>query len=306
MPEEGTLDPWVADWLEANPVSLRMRDVLEPARSLQSPFPVTRDVASVTDELVDGVLVRIYEQGSRPTGLVVYFHGGGMCLGSVGIMDNFARELAHATGAVIVSVNYRLAPEHPFPAGLDDCEAVTRWAVVNADRFGVPASSVIVAGESAGGTLSAAVTLRLQHDDGVALAGQVLIYPAVDSGSWNTPSRREFAALTMYEDELDWVWNAYTGGRDLDDDPFAAPLRAKSLAGLPPAMVVLGGCDFLRDEGRLYAERLREAGVETEEICYPGQIHGFMNHMFPAATDAFRQIGTWVRARFEPETSEVR
>ena len=127
----------------------------------------------------------------------------------------------------------------------------------------------------------------------------VLIYPAVDDGSSVLASRQEFAGLTMYEDELDWIWNAYTGGRDLVGDPFTAPLHAASLVGLPRALIILGGCDFLRDEGRLYATRLREAGVETEDICYPGQIHGFMNHMFPAAADTDEQIGTWVRATFD-------
>ena len=297
MTDEGTLDPWVADWLEANPVSFRMRDVLEPARSLESPFPVTREVGGVSDEHLDGVLVRIYEPTRAPTGLIVYFHGGAMCIGSVGIMDNVARELTHATGAIVLSVNYRLAPEDPYPAGLDDCETVTRWALANSERFGVPGTAVMVAGESAGGTFSAAVALRLQHDDDARLAGQVLIYPAVASGSSPTASRKEFAELTMYDDELDWVWNAYTGGRDLDDDPFAAPLKAPSLVGLPPTLIILGGCDFLRDEGRLYAERLHEDGVDTEDVCYPGQIHGFMNHMFPAAADAYAEVGRWVRAR---------
>jgi acetyl esterase len=110
------------------------------------------------------------------------------------------------------------------------------------------------------------------------------------------PSRQQFASLTMPEGEMEWVWKAYTGGRDLDGDPIAAPLVAKSLADLPPALVILGGCDFLRDEGRLYAERLREDGVDAEDVCYPGQIHGFMNRMFPAADDAYERIGTWVRA----------
>ncbi len=181
MIDEGTLDPWVADWLEANPVSFRMRDVLEPARSLDSPFPVTREVGDVRDEMVDGVLVRIYEPQRDPSGLIVYFHGGAMCIGSVGIMDNVAREITHATGAVVLSVNYRLAPEHPFPAGLDDCEAVTRWALANTGRFGVAASLVVVAGGCAAGPsrpLSPAdcSTCRSRRP------WAVLIYPAVDDG----------------------------------------------------------------------------------------------------------------------------
>ena len=298
MTDEGVLDPWVADWLEANPTTYRMRDILEMARTTESPWPVSREVGAVTDEIVAGVPVRIYEQQGAPTGLVVYFHGGAMCVGSIALMDNVARELAHGTGAVVVSVEYRLAPEHPYPAGLDDCEAVTRWALANTERFGISPSRVVVAGESAGGTLTAGVTLRLRDDTDTRLAGQVLIYPALDTGSSTLPARRRFAPLTMADDEMDWVWNAYTGGRDVDFEPGVAPLHAESLAELPPAFVVLGGCDFLRDDGRLYAGRLRGAGVEAEDVCYPGQIHGFMNHMFPASVDAYERIGAWVRAVF--------
>ena len=238
----------MAEWLETNP-SYRMQDILEMARTAESPWPVTRELGRVTDEVVDGVPIRIYEPEGEPTGLIVYFHGGGMCVGSIALMDNVAREIAHATGAVVVSVEYRLAPENPFPAGLDDCETVTRWALGQTQRFGVSPDNVIISGESAGGTHTAAVSLRLRDDPDVALAGQVLIYPALDNGSSTLPSRKEFAGLTMTEDEMDWCWNAYTGGRDLDDDPFAAPLQAESLAGLPPAFVVLGGCDFLPRRG---------------------------------------------------------
>ena len=125
----------------------------------------------------------------RPTGLVVYLHGGGFCIGSIGLMDNVARELAHCAGAAVVSVEYRLAPEHPFPAGLDDCEAVTRWALANTARFGVRRDHVAVAGESAGGNLATAVALRLRGDADPPLAGQVLIYPVTDSAVGD-PRRR--------------------------------------------------------------------------------------------------------------------
>ena len=301
MDDEGVIDPWVTEWMAAHPeratpLTDLSPEILELARG---PFgePPTRDVAHVIDEDVDGVPVRVYRNDETPTGLVVYFHGGGFVIGSIGLMDNVAREIAHASGAVVVSVEYRLAPEHPYPAGLDDCEAITRWAVANAERFGVAPSCVAVCGESAGGNLAAAVALRLRGDADVALGGQVLVYPAV-AGSREHASTREFDGLVISIAGGEQFWSAYSGGRDIDDDPCAAPLSAPDLVGLPPALVVLGGCDMLRDEGRAYAQRLRDDGVDVDEVCYPGQPHGFVNFGFPAADEAFARIGTWLRATF--------
>ncbi len=181
--DEGVLDPWVAEWVTANAAMMEQPDeytpeYLEMARPAGCPFP-TYEMAKVTDEAVEGVPVRIYEHNEPPTGLVVYFHGGGFCTGSIGLMENIATGIARHAGVVVVSVGYRLTPEDPYPAGLDDCEKVTRWAVANAPRFGASEETVAVAGESAGGNLSAAVALRLRDGGGPTLAGQVLIYPAV-------------------------------------------------------------------------------------------------------------------------------
>jgi acetyl esterase len=260
--------------------------------------PVTREIANITDEVVEGIPIRIYRGDSQPTGMIVYFHGGGFCIGSIGLMDNVARELTHATDAVVISVEYRLAPEHPYPAGLDDCETITRWAFANATRFGVARNQIAVAGESAGGNLSTAVALRLRGDPDHALAAQVLMYPGLDNNASTHRSRSEFDGLVLTKKARDMYWSAYTGGRDLGSDPFVAPLQSDDLSGLPPALLILGGCDLLRDEGRLYATRLREAGVAAEDVCYAGQPHGFINFMFPAAHEAFDRIGTWVRAQF--------
>jgi len=298
---EGVLDPYVAQWLEANPVASFDDFSPEMLALARGPVgaPPTREIATVTDEVVDAVPVRIYQGDGPPTGVIVYLHGGGWCIGSIGLMDNVGRELAHAAGAAVVSVDYRLAPEHPFPAGLDDCEAVTRWALANAGRFDVSPAQVVVAGESAGGNLAAAVTLRLRGKLDVPLAGQVLIYPGVDGGNDSAhPSRAEFGGVVVSRAAAEFYWSAYTAGRDLAHDPFAAPLQAENLAGLPPAFIVLGGCDFLRDEGRSYAARLREDGVKAQDVCFPGQPHGFMNFMFPAAEDAFERIGRWLRVLF--------
>jgi acetyl esterase len=217
-------------------------------------------------------------------------------------MDDVAREIAHASGAVVVSVEYRLAPEHPYPAGLDDCDAVTQWALTEASALGARPGAVVVAGESAGGNLAAAVALRRRTAGGAQPVGQVLVYPAV-AGEREFPSRAEFDGLVISRLAGDGFWAAYSGVRDLGDDPYAVPLVASDLAGLPPALVVLGGCDMLRDEGRAYAERLRDAGVAVDEVCFAGQPHGFVNFGLPAAAAAHERIGRWVREVLrEPES----
>jgi acetyl esterase len=299
---EGVLDPWVVEWMAANPERATpfedlIPEILELARGPIG-FPPTRELASITDEQVGDVPIRIYRGAGQPTGLVVYFHGGGFVIGSIGLMDNVARELAHSSNAVVVSVGYRLAPENPYPAGLDDCEAVTRWAIANSTRFDVPPSAVVVAGESAGGNLAAAVSLRLRDAGDSLLAGEVLLYPAL-AGSRTHPSAVEFDGLIISRTAGEHFWAAYSGGQDLDRDPYAVPLGAASLAGLPPALVILGGCDMLRDEGRAYAERLRHDGVDVDEVCYAGQPHGFINFDFPAAALAHEHIGAWLRRTFE-------
>jgi acetyl esterase len=299
--DEGVLDPWVAEWFEANPERATPLEVLDPeilalARGDYS-LPSDVEIASIENSDVDGIPIRIYRDEDPPTGLVVYFHGGGFVLGSIGIMDNVARALCHASGAVVISVGYRLAPEDPYPAGLDDCELVTRWAVANAATFEVPPAAVAIAGESAGGNLSAALALKLRDDDGPTLAGQVLVYPAT-AGDQPFPSREQFDGLVISRKATEMYHAAYSGGRDIWRDPYAAPLHAEHLRDLPPALVVLGGCDMLRDEGRAYAARLREDGVDVEEVCYAGQPHGFFNFDFPAAALAHEVIGQWLRTRF--------
>jgi acetyl esterase len=301
MTDEGVLDPAAKEWLDANPMSsIPFSDILKPeilplARGPEG-GPVTREIAKVTDDLVEGIPVRFYEHADAPTGLVVYFHGGGFCIGSIGLMDNVARELAHATGAAVISVEYRLAPEDPFPAGFDDCVTVTRWAIANAERFNASPNQVAVAGESAGGNLSAAVSLYMRDND-PPLAAQVLIYPGTAAFGDEFPSRNDFEGIVISL-KGNTIRDAYWGDADNSANEFAVPLAAKSLAGLPPAIVVLGGCDPLRDEGRAYARRMEAEGVTVEELCCAGQPHGFVNFGLPAAADAFDRIGTFVRKAF--------
>jgi acetyl esterase len=297
---EGILDPWVARWLQDQFGRVKV-DLATAARDGTVPqFPPapTREIGAVADEVIEDVPVRIYEPFAPPTGVLVYFHGGGFCGGSVDAMDGFARELTYQSGAVVISVEYRLSPRCPYPAALDDCETVTRWAVAHSQRFGVPGARVAVGGESAGGNLAAAVTLRLRATKGPTLAGQVLMYPSVDGAGADRPSELEFGGLIVDRATSRQFWEWYSGGRDLDGDPFAVPLSAPSLTGLPPAIVILGGCDFLRDAGRLYSIRLRDDGVDVSEVCCAGQPHGFMNFMFPASVDAFARVGAWLRGIF--------
>ena len=179
--DEGVLDPWVAEWMAANPERATpfadlVPELLELARGDYGP-QLTQEIAHVDDEHVGDIPIRIYRDDGEPTGLVVYFHGGGHVIGSIGIMDGVAREIAHASGAVVVSVGYRLAPEDPYPAAVDDCTAVTSWALAECGRFGLPPSAVAVAGESAGGNMAAAVALRLRDAGGAAPVGQVLDLP---------------------------------------------------------------------------------------------------------------------------------
>jgi acetyl esterase len=261
--------------------------------------------SGVTVEIrpVGAASVHIYRPPEQTSdGAVLWIHGGGFVVGAAIMDDVRCSRYAAEFGTVVVSVEYRLAPEHPYPAGLDDCEAVTRWAIAHAADFRTTSDRVVAAGESAGGNLSATVALRLRGDAGAALAGQVLIYPVTAGWGERFPSRDEFDGLVI-NTKSPTVGDAYTGGRDLNDDPFVAPLNAKSLADLPPAIVVLGGCDPLRDEGRLYAQRLRDDGVAVEELCCAGQPHGFVNFGFPAAATAFERIGAFVRNVFADQAS---
>ena len=296
MTDEGVLDPWVAAWFEENGMPIIEEldpDLLPLARSPQG-FPVTREIAQVTDEDVSGVPVRIYQGDTPATGVLVYLHGGGFCIGSIGLMDNVARELTHATGSAVVSVGYRLAPEDPFPAGLDDCETVVRWALANTDRFGVGSGQVAVAGESAGGNLSAAVALRLRDAGEDRLAAQVLLYPGL-GGSTPYASQDEFDGIMLTrKSRRGCTGSAYSGDQDIDHDPYAARSRPSCWRACRRPRRARG---LRRASGRGpgdYAERLA-AEVSRSRRCALRQPDGFLNLGFPAAERAYDHVGRWLR-----------
>jgi acetyl esterase len=208
--------------------------------------------------------------------VVVYLHGGGFVLGGLEKMDAACRYLAAASGRLVVSVDYRLAPEHPFPAAVRDSLAATRWVVDHADSLGGDPDRVAIAGDSAGGGLAAAVTLALRDFGGPTLERQLLVYPVLDH-AFDTPSYAENATgYRLERDDMRWFWDHYLP-TDVDGKhPYASPLRARSVEDVPPASVLTCGFDVLRDEGVAYVDRLHDAGVAVEHHHEPDQIHGYV------------------------------
>lgn len=254
------------------------RALFKNLSALDQPEEVTR----VDDRIVPGadndVPVRVYTPADAVGGdapLLIWLHGGGWVIGDLDTTDATARALANRSGAVVVSVDYRLAPEHTAPAALEDALAALTWSVENAELLGVNAAKVAVGGDSAGGNLAAALCLRVRDEFGPDIDFQLLVYPVVDC-TLSHPSIEENAeGYFLTKDAMVWFTGHYLGGLD-PKDPSVSPLYANTLAGLPPALVITAEFDPLRDEGEAYAAALRDAGVAVEAVRYEGQIHGFM------------------------------
>jgi acetyl esterase len=261
---------------EMTPVEAR--EMFKNLTAFDQPEEVTR----VDDRVVPGdgidIPVRVYTPHDAVGGdapLLVWLHGGGWVIGDLDTADATARALANRSGAVVVSVDYRLAPEHPFPAGLEDALAALTWSVENAELLGVDASRVAVGGDSAGGNLAAALCQRVRDEFGPHIDFQLLAYPVVDC-TLSHPSIDENAeGYFLTKDAMVWFVGHYLADGD-PKAPAASPLHADTLAGLPPALVITAQLDPLRDEGEAYAAALRDAGVSVEAVRYDGQIHGFM------------------------------
>jgi len=231
-------------------------------------------VANVEDRLIaDSVRVRVYRPdggGARPA--VVFFHGGGWVVGSIESHDPVCRAIAARTPATVLSVDYRLAPEHPFPAGLEDSWAATEWTAARLGELG--ADRVVVAGDSAGGNLAAVVALRAR-DRGLPIAHQVLIYPVTDC-DLDSPGYTAYGTgLNLTRAKMEWYWARYMNGADASH-PDASPLRATDLAGVAPALVITAEYDPLRHEAEEFAHRLEAAGVQVELRRYDRELHGFV------------------------------
>jgi len=253
------------------------RRVFESLTPLSGP-PVPADVAELSVPGPAGqIRVRHYRAADDGAPALVYFHGGGWVLGSLDSYDPVARILCRRAGVHVFSVDYRLAPEHPAPAALDDCLAAYRWVVAHAGELGVPRDRVSVGGDSAGGNLAAAVA-QLTRGDEVVPALQLLIYPVTDIRT-PTRSRTLFASgFVLSGHDITWFGDRYLEGSQLGaDDPRVSPARAADLSGLPPALVVTAGFDPLRDEGNAYAAALADAGVSVDLREMTSMTHGFVN-----------------------------
>jgi acetyl esterase len=235
--------------------------------------------------------VRIYRPpGTATAPLVTYFHGGGWVIGDIDTHDGSCRILSRRTGAVVVSVDYRLAPEHRFPAAVDDCVAATAWVAAHGVELGGDPGRLGVAGDSAGGNLAAAVTQRARLAGGPAIAAQALVYPAVDFTTVRPSFETNGEGYLLTADAVRWFAAQYLGDHD-PADPLASPLLA-DLAGLPPAVVATAEFDPLRDEGRAYAEALDRAAVPVRLLEFPGLVHGFMGlgSVSPASARATDEV----------------
>jgi acetyl esterase len=280
------------------------REVIGGFIELQAEPPA---IARVEDRTVPGpageIPIRVYTPEAETGGpMIVYYHGGGWVIGNLDVVDKPCRALAQQTSSVVVSVDYRLAPEHKFPACVDDCYAATVWAAEHAAELGGDARRLVVSGDSAGGNLAAVVSLLARDRGGPHIAYQVLIYPVTDH-SFDRPSYRENAdGYLLTTAAMRHFWGLYLNTPEEGAAPIASPLRATDLSGLPPALVVTCEFDPLRDEGEAYAERLRAAGVPVKISRYDGMIHGFfwMSGAVRRAHDLFDEIAAELAAALRP------
>ncbi|WP_458413479.1 alpha/beta hydrolase [Schinkia sp. CFF1] len=245
--------------------------------------------------------LRLYTPtGEGPFPVFVYYHGGGWVLGDLDVIDPILRAVTNSTGCLVVSVDYRLAPEYKFPVGPEDCYAATKWVAENISEYNGDPTRIAVGGDSAGGNLAAVIPLMAKHRGGPDIGLQILLYPVTDF-SYNTQSYRENGEGHYLETAaMHWFADQYLNSPEEKAHPYASPLLAEDVSGLPPAVVITAEYDVLRDEGEAYAARLQAVGVPVEHKRYNGQIHGFfwMPVLMEDAKRALEQITVAIKNRF--------
>ena len=280
----------------------------EEARAMYLQFTVLgrfEEVARVDDRVAPGpngdIPVRVYTPvaavGAEPAGVLVWFHGGGWVVGDLDAADATCRALANRSGAVVVSVDYRLAPEHKAPAALDDCLAALTWTVENGEVLGVTSAKLAVGGDSAGGHLAAQVCQRVRDEFGPQIDFQLLVYPVTDLTLGHPSMDENGEGYLLTKVGMVWFVDHYLTADHDPKDPVVSPLYVDRCDGLPPALVITAEFDPLRDEGEAYASRLREAGVAVEAVRFDGQVHGFfeMSAVLEDASAALDLAGAAVR-----------
>jgi acetyl esterase len=283
------------------------RIAYKKARALAQPAPpAVGDVRSLDAEGPGGrIPLRVYRPfgsgAAEPLPALVFLHGGGWTIGDLDTHDVVCRELCNRARCAVIAVDYRLAPEHKFPAAVDDAIGATRWVAANGASLAIDPRRVAIGGDSAGGNLATVTALHLRDHGGPALALQLLIYPATDMRC-TTPSHAENGSgYLLTREAIDYFTDSYLNDRGEITDWRASPALAASLRGLPPAFVLTAGYDPLRDEGESYAQALRAAGVAVEYVCFDAQIHGFitMSKVIDAATVAFDRCAAALARTFE-------
>ena len=269
-----------------------------------------QEVAKVEDIKipVDGseITLRLYTpEGEGPFPVIVFFHGGGWVLGDLEIVDPICRSLANSTECLVVSVDYRLAPEYKFPVGIEDCYAATKWVSENITNYNGDPNRIATCGDSAGGNLAAVIPLMAKDRGGPNIAYQIILYGVTDF-SFSTKSYLENGkGFYLETTAMHWFADQYFNHDDEKLNPYASPILAKDLSDLPPALVITCEYDVLRDEGEAYAARLKEAGVPVDLIRYDGQIHGFfwMPVLMDDANKALDQITNALKRQFSSNTA---
>jgi acetyl esterase len=281
--------------LETLPPTEARRVAAESLTPVEGTAEPVRSVENLRIPGAEGdIPIRVYTPDSpAPRPAMVYFHGGGWVVCDLDTHDVVCRAIARRAGAVVIAVDYRLAPEHKFPAAVDDCYAATVWVAANSDRLGIDRNRITVGGDSAGGNLGAVVSLKSRDENGPAIALQAMVYPVTDLSSFETPSYQEFAdGYQLTKAAMVWFREHYLRSPQDARHPHASPLLASDLRRLAPALIITAECDPLRDEGEAYAERLTAAGVPVTSTRYAGMIHPFfsLSGAIPQALDAIQQV----------------